>query len=134
MGTTRTRWLIYTVLVGMLPIFARLLIWSVMTPKSIQIVNALDFVTLGLVLHISNINEIEHFTKADRQWKTIHNGTSIAFICFYSVLFATYNIGEVIPGFVNTGVLTYLVIALTGISLTLSYSVYHRVSKLTGDK
>ncbi len=55
-----------------------------------DIFNASDFVAFGLILHISNINEIEHFNDNEKSWKTIQNGISIGFISLYSVLFTAY--------------------------------------------
>ena len=69
-----------------------------------DILNAPDFVAFGLILHISNINEIEHFNDSERSWKTIQNGLSIVFILFYGVLFACSLLGQSNPGLINVGV------------------------------
>ena len=71
-----------------------------------DILNAPDFVAFGLILHISNINEIEHFNDSERSWKTIQNGLSIVFILFYGVLFACSLLGQSNPGLINVGAIT----------------------------
>ena len=129
MADRKIKWLIYTVLVGLIPACIRILVWVISQNRDLDILNTLDFVIFGLVLHISNINEIEHFHDDEKSWKTIQNGTSIAFISFYSVLFASYLLGEANPGLINGGVIKFLSIGLGLASFALSYNVYHRVSK-----
>lgn len=126
MQNKKTKWLIYTVLVGLIPVIARLFIWIVTKEGSVDIFAASDFIAFGLVLHISNINEIEHFSAQKEQWKTIQNGGSIAFIAFYSILFAINLIGEKI---VDVKAITICAIGLSVVSFFISYSVYDKVSK-----
>ena len=95
-----------------------------------DILNAPDFVAFGLILHISNINEIEHFNDSERSWKTIQNGLSIVFILFYGVLFACSLLGQSNPGLINVGAITNISMVLSLVSLGISFSVYHRISKL----
>ena len=64
MENKKIKWLIYTVLVGLIPILSRLLIWLVTKEGTVEMLNASDFVAFGLVLHISNINEIEHISSS----------------------------------------------------------------------
>ena len=61
MVNVKIKWLIYTVLVGLIPILSRALLWFISQNQTMNFVNAADFVAFGLILHISNINEIEHF-------------------------------------------------------------------------
>jgi hypothetical protein len=126
MGNKKIKWLIYTVLVGLIPIFSRLIVWLVTKEGSVNLFSPSDFVAFGLVLHISNINEIEHFSTIERDWKTAQNGVSIAFIAFYSVLFALTLIGESI---VDINAITICTMILSIVSFLISYSVYDRVSK-----
>lgn len=127
MGNKKVKWLIYTVLVGLLPILSRLMVWIVTKENTVELLSPSDFVAFGLVLHISNINEIEHFSDIGKEWKTIQNGTSIVFIAFYSVLFAITLIGGNI---VDLTAITYCTIILSIVSFFISYSVYDRISRL----
>lgn len=129
MGNKKIKWLIYTVLVGLIPILSRLMVWVVTKEGSVNLLSPSDFVAFGLVLHISNINEIEHFSNVEREWKTAQNGISIAFIAFYSVLFALTLVGESI---VDVTAITICTIVLSVISFLISYSVYDRISKAHG--
>lgn len=127
MGNRKIKWLIYTVLVGLIPIISRLIAWAVTKEGSVNLLSPSDFVAFGLVLHISNINEIEHFSGVEKEWKTAQNGISIAFIAFYSVLFALTLIGDSI---VDVAAITICTIILSLVSFFISYSVYDRISKV----
>ena len=127
MENKKIKWLIYTVLVGLLPIFSRLFVWLVTSNGTVDLLSPSDFVAFGFVLHISNINEIEHL-ETNKSWKTIQNGVSITFIAFYSILLSLTLIkGNV----VDIVAITYCTMVLAIISFLISYSVYDRVSKLS---
>ena len=130
MENKKIKWLIYTVLVGLIPIISRFLVWGVTQSGIVNILAASDFIAFGLILHISNINEIEHLSDSDKSWKTIQNGTSILFIALYSVLFCLTMLSEGIPGFVDSQVIKVCVIALALISFSISFSVFHRISNI----
>lgn len=128
METRKAKWLAYTVLVGLIPIICRLLIYFVSKQTDIAALSASDFVAFGLVLHISNINEIEYYNEAS--WKTIYNGLSVAFISVYGVLFATHLLGTAQPGLIDIDSITKVSMLLSGVSFLLSFSIYYRISRL----
>ncbi|UCF13226.1 MAG: hypothetical protein JSW06_02935 [Thermoplasmatales archaeon] len=82
------------------------------------------------VAEANEIIEIEHINKIDKSWKTVQNGISIVFIAFYSVLFTLSVVGSSSISVVDMNTIKYSSMSLGIISLLLSYSVYHRVSKL----
>ncbi len=130
MENKKIKWLIYTVLVGLIPIISRFLVWGVTESGIVNLLAASDFIAFGLILHISNINEIEHLSDSDKSWKTIQNGTSILFIALYSVLFCLTMLSEGISGFVDSQVIKLCVIVLALISFFISFSVFHRISNI----
>ncbi|MFB2744880.1 hypothetical protein [Aeromonas veronii] len=134
MENKKIKWLIYTVLVGLIPILSRLFVWCVTEPGIVSIITASDFIAFGLVLHISNINEIEHLSDDEKSWKTIQNGTSIAFIAFYSVLFALIMVSEGMPLFIDAVAIKKCTVLLAAISLLISFSVFHRISNIYGNE
>ena len=70
MENKKIKWLIYTVIVGLIPIFLRFLVSLLTKPGTITMFTASDFISFGLVLHISNMNEIEHIglqTESDKE-------------------------------------------------------------------
>ena len=126
----QVKWLIYTVLIGLIPVLLRMLIWSILQNRTMDLLNASDFVAFGLILHISNINEIEHFSDGQKSWKTIQIGFSIVFILFYGILFACSLLGQSNPGLINVQFITYFSIGFSFVSFLISFSVYDRISKL----
>ena len=126
----KVKWLIYTVLVGLIPVVLRALLWAISPDQTVDLFNASDFVAFGLILHISNINEIEHFNDLGKSWKTFQNGTSIFLITVYSFLFAAYLFGQANPGKINVSTVRTISMILSGVSFYLSFSVYDRISKV----
>lgn len=132
MTNNKTKWLAYTVLVGLIPIISRLFVWLTAKSESMQPLAATDFVAFGLVLHISNINELEHvLSEQNKDWKTIQNGVSLIFVALYSVLYAVLLIGEKNPSLIDMKSMLICVTSLALVSLLLSLSIFHRLSKLT---
>ncbi|WP_165742162.1 hypothetical protein [Pseudoalteromonas sp. Z1A6] len=129
MVNKKIKWLIYTVLVGLIPILSRLFVWGVTESGVVSLIMASDFIAFGLILHISNINEIEHLADDEKSWKTVQNGISIAFIAFYSVLFAIIMISEGVPDFINVEAIKNCAVGLALVSFGISFSVFHRISK-----
>ncbi|WPC73959.1 hypothetical protein [Vibrio porteresiae] len=134
MENKKVKWLIYTVLVGLIPILSRIFVWSVTEVGVVSLIMPADFIAFGLILHISNINEIEHLTDDEKSWKTIQNGTSIAFIAFYSVLFSLIMISESIPNLIDMGAIKFCTIGLSVVSFLISFSVFHRISKIAANE
>jgi len=128
MKYTKSKWLAYTVLVGLIPILSRLLVWVIASSDVVLPFAATDFVAFGLVLHISNINELEHISSQSKPWKTVQNGVSVIFIALYSVLFAVLLLAEKNPKLIDANALLICVTILAGTSLVLSLSIFHRLS------
>lgn len=131
MNKPKSKWLAYTVLVGLIPILSRLLVWAISSENVVPAFSAADFVAFGLVLHISNINELEHTSTQNKSWKTLQNGVSVIFIALYSVIFAVLLLAEKSPKLVDPNSLLYCVIALATTSMLLSLSVLHRLNAST---
>lgn len=129
MNDRKVKWLIYTVIVGLIPILSRLFSWLVTKNDVIPAFSGSDFIAFGLVLHISIINEVEHINDLDKSWKTIQNGVSIAFIAFYSVLY-TFTLLAPLNEVTDKEVIIKCSQILSFISLLISYSVFDRISKL----
>ena len=67
-----------------------------------------DLAVFGLILHISNINEIAHFDESDQSWKITQNGISIAFISWYSILLASHLLEQTQPGIINEAFVRFI--------------------------
>lgn len=116
-------------MVGLIPILSRFIVWIVTKQGTVDLFNGGDFVAFGLVLHISNINEIENINLPDRAWKTAQDGISIVFIVFYGVLFTLTLLAGSPSSVVDLKITKYSSMILSGVSFLISYSVYDRVSK-----
>lgn len=127
MKTAKSKWLAYTVLVGLTPIFARFLVWLVTNQGSIVPFSAQDFIAFGLILHVSNINEIEHLVAVNKTWKTFQNGTSGCLIAMYGVLLSLTLIGG---DALDQQAIMYCASIMTLISLALSYSLFTHISNI----
>ena len=130
MTNSKSKWFVYTVLVGLIPIASRLLIWTTSKAGTVPAFAPQDFVAFGLVLHITAINELEHVAMIDRSWKTLQNGMAVIFIAVYSVLYSILLLGEKMPGLVEPTPMLTCVAVLAVVSLILGYSVAHRLSIL----
>ena len=128
MSDRTVKWLVYTVIIGLVPALARLLISSISLNDNVSYFNALDFIIFGLILHTANINEVEHFRDDHNNWKTIQNGTSIVFIAAYSLLFTCYLIGQSNPNTFNLMAINYIAMGIAIVSFLISFSVYNRIS------
>ena len=128
MGERTVEWLIYTCLLGLIPVAARLLVWSV-SAKGVDPVAVSDLVAFGLVLHSANIHEVGRLGAADRRWKAVHYGISITFIVFYALLMFTTILTS---DNLNQGAILRLSIAFCVVSFVLSLSVLLRAQALEG--
>lgn len=124
MSSKSTKWLIYTVVIGLLPVIIRFLLWLVTEKSSMELLSISDMITFGLVIHISIINELEHSHEEDA-WKTKHNGVSILFITIYSALFALIVLSNEVFPMIDKNKFTTLVALLNIVSFFIGYSVHY---------
>lgn len=120
------KWLLFTVLVGLIPVFCRLLVWTVTDKGFIDVISVGDIAIFGLVVQIAIINDVECFE--DGTFKTIHNGFSAITITLYGVLFMIALLDQKIP--VHANQFLYVTIALSAASLLLGANVIYRACSL----
>ncbi|WP_223554822.1 hypothetical protein [Pseudomonas sp. BF-R-01] len=125
----KLRWLIYTVLFGMAPIFLRLLVsLLIVGEKEVPYFSAPDFIAFGIVLQVSIFNEIRYHNLSDADWKHRMMGVSALFMLFYSALYVMLLMSEVFSG-VNVNAVLYSAIVSSTISFLLCLCLYDRMSK-----
>ncbi|WP_036591245.1 hypothetical protein [Oceanospirillum maris] len=128
MGLKMHKWLVYTVIVGLIPMIGRLFIYSISEGGGVEFISSSDIIAFGLILHISNINELEHIDDQSA-WKTWANGLAIAFLAIYSVSFtAVVSIEGGVANFNAQVVRSYLMV-IAGVSFTLCAVFSYRASK-----
>lgn len=127
----KTKWFVYTVAVGLIPLFTRGIVYLFLEEKNIGfLLNEMDFVIFGLVVHITNINELEHFESPEKAWKTLHNGLSILFIVMYGVIFGTSCVSIVKPDMFDKDAMVFASFVLSVSSFVIGYSLFDRMSKM----
>lgn len=130
----KLRWLIYTVLFGMAPIFLRLLVGLlVVGEKNVPCFSAPDFIAFGIVLQVSIFNEIRYHDLSDADWKHRMMGVSALFMLLYSGLYVMLLISEVFDG-INLSAVLYSAVISSGVSFLLCLSFYDRMSRSSDAK
>jgi hypothetical protein len=94
MLTSNNKWLIHTLLVGLIPVLARLLMWAATSNGQVHPVVASDLTTLGLVFHVSMLNETEHRLILKQAARALLNSISTLFITCYGVLYTVIILSE----------------------------------------
>lgn len=128
----KTKWIIYTVIIGLIPFLIRTFIWLIDKTATIEYwLNETDFIVLGLVLHLTNINELEDRDFEDKIWKTKNIGISVVFIVVFAAILAivTYADFKVNPD-IDRKTIKCSSIVLALVSFILSYSIYNRLTTL----
>lgn len=99
--------------------------------NEVYIFNEVDIVTFGLVLHLSNINELEGRSKGDKIWKTWNTGISKVMLIILSALLGLAYISDILP---NTAINKSAIKIMAGVlgiaSFFFSYSIFNRLNKL----
>jgi len=128
----KTKWLIYTVLIGLIPFLIRTFVFLFDKTATIDYwINETDFIVLGLVLNLTNINELEDKDFEDKIWKTRNIGFSVISIALFSAILAivTYSDFKINPD-LNKIVVKSCSIGLALISFIFSYSIYNRLNTI----
>lgn len=127
MCTVKARWLIFTVVVGLIPALARFLVWGVFRGDDVAVLAQNDWIVFGIVLHVSATNEVSRIS-GDESWKIFNTGVSTVFIVLYGVLLTIDIIMKIVPQ-VNGGSFLYISMAMAIASFLMTYAVYDRISK-----
>lgn len=121
-----TKWFIYTVFFGAIPFFARLAVW-IIAPKlgAEYIINEVDMVTFGLVLNISNMNELEDRVDMKPFARSVFTGSSVFLIAMFGLFlgfayFADLNSNDI----VDKGRIKTCSASLSFLSFILSLIIY----------
>jgi hypothetical protein len=125
----KTKWLIYTVLIGLLPFIIRILLYLVIKDRSLDfLMNESDFIILGLVLNLTNLNELENQSKG--QWKSVMIGSSAVQIAIYAGILALSYVTELNNQLIEESTLFWCALVLSLGSFLLSFSIYDRLTKI----
>jgi hypothetical protein len=128
----KTKWLIYTVIIGLIPFLIRSFICLFDNTSTVSYwLNETDFIIFGLVLNLSNINELEDKKFEDQLWKTKNIGLSVVQIIIFSAIFAivTYSDFKANPD-LNYRTVKACSIFLAFTSFIFSYSIFNRINTI----
>lgn len=134
----RTQWLIFTVLMGLMPIICKIFIIISLSNKQWELVfNEIDFATFGLILSVTNLNELQNeIFKGDANWRMWRIGISISLIIVFAVIFALsslanlYNSENQGINFFDVTGLRISALILSSCTLLFSYSIYHKINAI----
>lgn len=124
MISSNNKWLIHTLLVGLIPILTRLLAWVGAATGKVDPLAATDFIALGLVVHVSILNEMEHLLINEPVLKALLNAVSSVLITFYGTLYALTILGEHSPELINQGVVLPICVMLCVGSATFGLGLF----------
>ena len=119
------QWFVFTALVGLIPIFIKILLWAISDDYNISI--ALALASYCLLLNISMFNKLAHYDDPNKMLKTAFNGVTILLIIFSSILFAIYEIGSNGSTQFNLEVIEWILVVMSILSFLLCAIVQHRV-------
>ena len=130
MVTKKIYWLVYTVLIGMIPIFAKLILFFSINSQSINtILNISDLVSFGLVICVSIMSELLRFELQNDNWKTVSLGIVIIFLVFYGLFFALAYLSEETNLDVNMVSLRIMTIVFVIINFFAGLTIFDRIIK-----
>lgn len=124
------RWFLYTVCVGSLPILIRLFIYFLVEENSLEIISIGNVAFFGLVLHISNLNQMEYHVIKNETWRQKTVFTSLMFVIIFSIIFTLYFIDEATMLIIDAYKLQVTAILMTVLTLIYSISVNGALSSL----
>lgn len=130
----KNRWIIYTVATGIIPLVLRFLYFLFF--KKIEadfIFNEGDLAAFGLMLSVSNINELDSNNVVEELWKKKKIGYSILLIIVFGSLYAiSLAISELSKKEdVNSNNLKGILLLLCISTLVFSYSIYKRLDVIS---
>jgi hypothetical protein len=123
---TKTKWLFYTIVLGLIPALARVLI-SLTATVSVPIVTAPDLTAFGLVLAITNINGLENETTLEPDWKTKSMGISLVTIVLLACLFVASILSDTAIEVFKKKAVLYTSAAAAIAATVHSYAVWERI-------
>ena len=123
------KWVVYTVILAMIPIFMRLLIAVLVTPRAnFRWFSESDVATFGLIVAITNINALETATNIEEKWKTWRMGISVLIILTFAILFAITCFQELQPDVFERNRVLWANLILSLVSVVYSYSIWNRIA------
>ncbi|CCH01994.1 hypothetical protein FAES_3993 [Fibrella aestuarina BUZ 2] len=124
------QWFFFTVVFGALPLLIRMLLYKSSTRlEGDYVLNLVDIVTFGLVLNVTNINELETRRLMPDGLKAAYKGYSIVAVVFLAAFLGIAYVADLdksnVLGFSAHNMVNYALV-LSVVSCILSFSVVWR--------
>lgn len=129
MISSNNKWLIHTLLIGLIPVFTRLLVWASSTTGTVTPLATADFTALGLVVHVSILNEMGYLRISDPAVKALLNALSILFITCYGTLYALTALSERNTELIDTQIILPIGMALSLLSAMFGLILFHHSNR-----
>ena len=129
----KTKWLIYTVIIGMIPFLVRTFIYIFSKSSTWEFwINEGDIIAFGLALNLTNLNELEDQAHVDKEWKAWKIGLSVVQILIYTSIFAVVNYSDLRNDKdLNRSLLKICSLILAFGTFLFSYSIYNRLNTIS---
>lgn len=128
LSDVKFRWLLFTVLYGVVPILLRLLMsFFIDEGEGMARFTASDFIAFGIVLQVSIFNEMRYHDASDLEWKHRMTGVSAFLMLFYVGLYMLMLFSEIYHKLKVDSLLTCSMVS-AAVSLLLCYVFYDRMS------
>lgn len=127
----KTKWIIYTVLIGLMPFFIRVFVFMLSVNREWSLLfNPVDFIFLGLTLNLTNLNELNN-EKFDPILKLKFEGYSVIQIVILSgVLGILYFAEQSQKEILDRIVALVCVIAFCLVSFLFSNAIMNKLNSL----
>ena len=131
----KTKWLIYTVIIGLMPFIIRFLVYISHTGRSVDFLfSEIDFIIFGLVLNLSNINELEDKTDLEKVWRSKNIGYSVILIIIISSILGIAYFREIGSTELDKTVIRVCSAILSCVSFLVGYSIFNRINAIANGK
>jgi len=126
----KTKWLVYTVIIGLIPFIVRFFVFLFYKERTFDFLfSEIDFIVFGLILNLSNINELEDKINLDKIWKTKNIGYSVLQIIVFSSILGLAYFSEIIKeNLLDKNIIKICVFILCIVSFLVSYSIFNRIN------
>ncbi|PTV48890.1 hypothetical protein [Acinetobacter pittii] len=122
-------WLIFTVLIGLLPVIARITTVNIFLLQDVIAISSVDIIVFGIVLHVSILNELNNLQK-DSEWRSVAVGTSTLFIIGYALLLSAAICSESKKLLINVDLLLNSALILALISFIQCFIILYHYRKI----
>lgn len=128
----KTKWLVYTVIIGLIPFIVRFFVFLFYKERTFDFLfSEIDFIVFGLILNLSNINELEDKVNLDKIWKTKNIGYSVLQIIVFSSILGLAYFSEIIKeNLLDKNIIKICVFILCIVSFLVSYSIFNRINSI----